>query len=248
MDGFLFSDSGRSADSGFNPGNRDARIDTGLMLTKAEKMARQALEGRDEAMDAIRAHLATHGKTGLSDLRETRWGHVNPKTWYAWVATAKSPKVTPQALADARRVLASAIDDPEALGRAVGAVLPAIPSPASIAAMSPGEARRSLNLFARWETLWQDCEMVRSYAVKTTDSGESIRLLKAFCQSISMRGHILRSLMEALGQLWSIRRMQDFHDAVVDEVAKESPECAARILARLSALSDDCGMTLEARV
>jgi hypothetical protein len=212
-------------------------------------MARNAIEGRDEAMVAIRDHLSTRGTVGLTELREAQWSHVNLKTWYAWVALAKRPQVTPQALADARRVLASAIDDPSALGRAVGAVLPASPAPATIAAMSPGEARRSLNLFARWELLWSDCEMVRAHAVKAGDEGkETIKLLKAFMQSISMRGHILRNLMEALGQLWSMKRMQDFHDAVVDEIAKESPECAARILARLSALSDDCGMTMDARI
>lgn len=212
-------------------------------------MARNAIEGRDEAMAAIRAHLAHHGKAGLMEVREQQFPHVAVKTWYSWVAAAKQPQVTPQALADARRVLASAIDDPSALGRAVGAVLPASPAPATIAAMSPGEARRSLNLFARWELLWSDCEMVRAHAVKAGDEGkETIKLLKAFMQSISMRGHILRNLMEALGQLWSMKRMQDFHDSVVEEIAKESPECAARILARLSALSDDCGMTMNARV
>jgi hypothetical protein len=215
-------------------------------------MARNAIEGRDEAMVAIRDHLSTRGTVGLTELREAQWSHVNLKTWYAWVALAKRPRITPQALTEARGVLADAIGDPDALGRAVGAVgavLPAFPAPATIAAMSPGEARRSLNLFARWELLWSDCEMVRAHAVKAGDEGkETIKLLKAFMQSISMRGHILRSLMEALGQLWSMKRMQDFHDAVVDEIAKESPECAARILARLSALSDDCGMTMDARI
>ncbi len=209
-------------------------------------MAREAIEGREEAIAAIREHLAAKGKDGVMEMREVRFPHVKLKTWYAWIEQAKKKPFTPQMFADARAALAASIDDPSILDAAVSRVLP--PAPATIADIGPAEARRSLNLINRHEQLWQDCLMVRAHSVKSDEGKETIKLLKAFMQSISMRSGILKNVMDALEKLWNMKRMQDFHDSVVEEIAKESPECAARILARLSALSESCGMTMDVRV
>ena len=69
-----------------------------------------------------------------------------------------------------------------------------------------------------------------------------IKLLKAFCQSINMRNGIIGNVLAALEKLWNMQKMQDFHDAVIDEVRKESPECAARIVARMARLSAATGV------
>lgn len=85
--------------------------------------------------------------------------------------------------------------------------------------------------------------MVRKHAIKHNEAGgEEIKLLKAFCQSINMRNGIIGNVLAALEKLWNMQKMQDFHDAVIDEVRKESPECAARIVARMTRLADTSGI------
>ncbi len=204
-------------------------------------MPKPPLPGRDEALAAIRQHLATHGRDGVMDLRSERWKHVPVQTWYNWVAKAKSAKPTAADLAVARDTLCRSLADPAVLSQTVAPAT--MPASESAGSLTPGEARRSLNLIGRLEELWQDCLMVRKHAIKTNDqSGEEIKLLKAFCQSINMRNGIIGNVLAALEKLWNMQKMQDFHDAVIDEVRKESPECAARIVARMTRLAADTGL------
>jgi len=204
-------------------------------------MAKPPLPGRDAAFAAIRQHLATHGRDGVMDLRSERWEHVPMATWYNWVALAKSAKPTAADLAVARDALRRSLADPAVLSQTITPAT--MPASESAGGLTPGEARRSLNLIGRLEQLWEDCEMVRRHAVKTNEAGgEDIRLLKAFCQSISMRNSIIGNVLAALEKLWNMQKMQDFHDAVIDEVRKESPECAARIVARMARLAADTGL------
>jgi len=211
------------------------------MLLKDEAMARAPLEGKAEALAAIRAHIGNQGRRGVAELREPRWSHVPPKTWANWITEAARHKPTAADLAVARDTLIRSLEDPAALSQAVSpATLPGS-EPAN--GLTPGEARRSLNLIGRLEELWQDCLMVRKHAIKTNDqSGEEIKLLKAFCQSINMRNGIIGNVLAALEKLWNMQKMQDFHDAVIDEVRKESPECAARIVARMTRLAAASGV------
>lgn len=162
-------------------------------------------------------------------------------TWYNWVALAKSAKPTAADLAVARDALRRSLADPAALSQTIAAAT--MPASESASGLTPGEARRSLNLIGRLEQLWEDCEMVRKHSVNTDkEGGESIKLLRAFCQSISMRNGIIGNVLAALEKLWNMQKMQDFHDAVIDEVRKESPECAARIVARMARLAADTGL------
>lgn len=177
-------------------------------------------------------------------MREPQWAHVSPKTWSNWITEAARYKPSKADLAAARNALIRSLEDPAALSQAVSpATLPAS-GPAN--GLTPGEARRSLNLIGRLEELWQDCLMVRKHAIKHNDqSGEEIKLLKAFCQSINMRNGIIGNVLAALEKLWNMQKMQDFHDAVIDEVRKESPECAARIVARMTRLAAASGVQDE---
>lgn len=204
-------------------------------------MPKPPLPGRDTAFAAIRQHLAAHGRDGVMELRSEHWEHVPLATWYNWVSQAKSAKPTAADLAVARDVLRRSLENPAALSAAVASAT--MPASEPVGGLTPGEARRSLNLIERLEGLWQDCLMVRQHAIKHSGAGdEEIKLLKAFCQSISMRSGIIANVLAALDKLWNMQRMQAFHDAVVDEVRKESPECAARIIARMSRLAANSGL------
>lgn len=204
-------------------------------------MPKPPLSGRDTAFAAIRQHLAAHSREGVMDLRAEHWGHVPVATWYKWVAQAKSAKPTAADLAAARDTLCRSLGNPAVLSEAV--VPATMPASESAGGLTPGEARRSLNLIGRLEELWQDCLMVRKHAIKHNEAGgEEIKLLKAFCQSITLRNGIIGNVLAALEKLWNMQKMQDFHDAVIDEVRKESPECAARIVARMTRLADTSGI------
>lgn len=204
-------------------------------------MARAPLEGKAEALATIRAHISTEGRRGVAELRVPRWAHVPPKTWLNWVTEAARYKPSEADLAAARKTLIRGLEDPAVLSNAVSPAT--LPSSGPAGELTPGEARRSLNLIGRLEELWQDCLMVRKHAIKTNDqSGEEIKLLKAFCQSINMRNGIIGNVLAALDKLWNMQKMQDFHDAVIDEVRRESPECAARIVARMARLSAATGV------
>lgn len=209
-------------------------------------MARAASAERDEAMVIIREHLATKGEDGLMEIWEGQFPQVKRATWYSWIANAKKRPVSPEAIEEARQLLKRSIDDPNLLRGAIATVVP--PAPVTLAEIGPHEARRSLNLFARYEQVWKDAELLRAHSLKVINDEEAIKLLKSFIASANMRISVLRDLMTAQEKLWNMRQMQEFHDAIVDEVAKESPECAARIIARISDLSVRCGMTMEARV
>ncbi|WP_284186477.1 hypothetical protein [Zoogloea oryzae] len=175
------------------------------------------------------------------DLRAEHWEHVPVATWYNWVAQAKSAKPTAADLAVARDALRRSLADPAALSQTIAPAT--MPASESADGLTPGEARRSLNLIGRLEELWQDCLMVRRHAIKHNDAGgEDIKLLKAFCQSVNMRNGIIGNVLAALDKLWNMQKMQDFHDAVIDEVRRESPECAARIVARMARLSAATGV------
>ena len=204
-------------------------------------MPKPPLSGRDTAFAAIRQHLADHGREGVMDLRSERWNHVPVATWYSWVAQAKRAKPTAADLAVARDTLRRSLGNPAALSEVVAPAT--MPASEAAGGLTPGEARRSLNLIGRLEELWQDCLMVRRHAIKHSGAGdEEIKLLKAFCQSINMRNGIIGNVLAALEKLWNMQKMQDFHDAVIDEVRKESPECAARIVARMARLAASTGI------
>lgn len=207
-------------------------------------MGRSSLEGKSEALAAIRAHIGNQGRRGLAELREPQWAHVPPKTWANWITEANRYKPSKADLAGARDTLIRSLEDPAAMSQPVSPAT--MPASESAGSLTPGEARRSLNLIGRLEELWQDCLMVRRHAIKHSGAGdEEIRLLKAFCQSINMRNGIIGNVLAALDKLWNMQKMQDFHDAIIDEVRKESPECAARIVARMARLSAATGVQDE---
>lgn len=207
-------------------------------------MARPATEGKKEAMQQIRTHLATKGDVGVNDIRDNFYPRVPKGTWYNWVLEAKKKPYSPEDMDKARQVLARTIEDPALLDREMSRVIP--PAPAVVADISPEVARKSLNLINRFDRLYNDCEMLRRHSVRLGRDGdkdvETIKLVRSFVQSISLRNGVLTSVMTALEKLWNMRRMQEFHDTIIDEIRRESPECAARILARLQRVSEMSGM------
>lgn len=190
---------------------------------------------KDTAIQEIREAVKTHGEAvGLKLMRE-RYSDVPRSTWKRWLdELALSPKEV--AVREAKGVAAH---------------LPAAPSPAYIAE-KPVEARRNIDFMTRLEDLYADAEMLRAYAVtKGYDvEGNEITKIKVptyFAQSIKLRSDLLDNAVRTIQQVYDLKRQQAFYDAILDEIAAESPDVARRITERLARLNNELGMTVEAR-
>jgi hypothetical protein len=69
-----------------------------------------------------------------------------------------------------------------------------------------------------------------------------------FGQSINIRDGLLNTALKATQTVHDLQRNQNFWDAVIEEIAAESPETARRIMVRLHRLNSELGMTFDARV
>ena len=193
-------------------------------------------ERKDMAVQELRQAIDKYGKEGgVKIVRET-YPDVPRATWKAWVDAANAG---PMDIAVEKAVKAAKH-------------LPAAPSPAYIAE-KPVEARQGINFMERLEFLYADAEMLRAYSTRkvTTADGvesEKIHIPTFFAQSIKLRSDLLETAVRTVQQFYDLRRMQQFYDSVLEEIAAESPEVAQRITERLARLDAEIGMTVNARV
>lgn len=198
-------------------------------------MARRS-DKKETALQEIREAVKTHGEAvGLKLMRE-RYSDVPRSTWKRWMdELCMSPKE--KAVREAKTAAAH---------------LPAAPSPAYLAE-KPVEARRNIDFMTRLEDLYHDAELLRAYAVVKgydTDGNEvsKIKMPTFFAQSIKLRADLLDNAVRTIQQVYDLRRQQAFYDAILDEIAAESPDVAHRITERLARLNNELGITADARL
>lgn len=97
----------------------------------------------------------------------------------------------------------------------------------------------AVELLTRLDVLFADSDLLRAYAASVDPLTKTVRIKSPnyFFNSIKMRRDLLETAIAALREVWDLKNMLDFYDAIVDEVAQESPECAARIMTRLNELN-----------
>lgn len=184
---------------------------------------------KSKAFVEIANHIKNVGDEGWEQLRK-KYPKVPRSTWYRWVQSVKRTLGTDkQDLDEAARVALEAADH-----------LPAAPSP-SYVAKAGANAKSNMDFMQRLDQLYSDSEMLREFAVR---DGKVVSP-KFFGHSITLRRGLLETALKAMSEVWDLRQMQNFYDAVLDEVAKESPECAQRILDRLRTMNEEVGMTYE---
>lgn len=69
-----------------------------------------------------------------------------------------------------------------------------------------------------------------------------VRAPKLLIQASKLMADTLRTAAAVSAVLWEERRVRDFYKAMMEEIAAESPEVAARIAARLEALNARSGL------
>lgn len=120
----------------------------------------------------------------------------------------------------------TALDRAGAANRITGPILVADRQPA-------------VELLTRLDVLFADSELLRAYSASVDPITKTVRIKSPamFFNSIKMRRDLLETAIAALREVWDLKNMLDFYDAIVAEVALESPECAARIMTRLNELN-----------
>lgn len=184
---------------------------------------------RQMAMVDIAKHLKEHGDVNWSAVRE-KYRDVPSSTFHRWVKTVRdSLRGDNGELTAAASIALEASDH-----------IPAAPSPDYIA--KSGQAGRAqIDFMARLDQLYSDAELLREFGMR---DGKIVSP-KYFAQSVMLRKGLLETALKAMSEVWDLRQMQAFYDAVIEAVAEESPETAQRIMDKLKGLNSETGMTYE---
>lgn len=186
---------------------------------------------RERAVEDIKNQIKEYGIDAGPRLARKLYPDVPRTTWYKWLELAK----------------ASPMERNVELAKRAAKHLPTAPSPAYLTD-HPIESRENINYMQQIDRLMDDAEMLRAYSMGRNASGdEVIRSAKIFDRSISLRIGILESAVKTLSQIYEFKQMQHFYDLIVEEIAKESPEVAERIISRLQELDRMTGITINAR-
>jgi hypothetical protein len=218
--------------------------------TQRRLTAQQYFQLRRQVKADVEEHLLEHGEAKLTATIVETWAHASSR--YALrrlVAEILAEPLSPEALERSRRLIAERTAtmtnerDTEAAQNGTSDTarhIPAAPSPAYIARHGVGELDR-LDFFTELNLLFRDARFLRDSAVRKDGDGERITNPRTFDRSISRRLEILATTIETQKQLWDLKTMEEFYNALVEEVAAESPECARRIQARLAARNVQLG-------
>jgi hypothetical protein len=185
-----------------------------------------------QVIQELRDAIKKYGAEAAPRLVRERYPDVAKPTWYRWL---KEVNASP---------LEVAID----VAKKAAKHLPSPPSPAYVLDR-PVEARKNFNLMGQVERLASDAELLRSYSMRQTEGGgEAIKIPTFFAQSINLRCNVIDMAVRLYQQVYDMRRMQNFYDACLEEIAAESPDVALRITERLAKLNSETGMTIDAQI
>jgi hypothetical protein len=204
---------------------------------------------RPQAEKDISEHLSLYGaknwKPIIQKYMERGVGEHTVWTWIRAVKKAAPPKPT---------LVAAKARIEEVLESDVGQHLPVAPSPAYVA-KSGERGLRNLDILAELHAIQADAHMLRKHSVaevldpETGEvTGERIKNPLLFEKQMQRRLNVIDTSLRAMGEVWNLRTMQDFYEVVVQEIARESPETARRIMVRLAELNARTGMTMDMRV
>ena len=162
---------------------------------------------------------------------------LSRSTAYQWVADALDSGRLGQALA--RRVRESA----EARAAVAGVSLAedaadqaarVLPQPASVAT-AIAETDSAVDIIREMAATISDVKAVRATAFGEDSKPRNTRLLLRAAEAMRRNLETAVRLQQAMHELGQVER---FHQAIVAEIAKESPELAQRVVARLSTIAD----------
>ncbi len=196
-----------------------------------------------EVLAAIEAHLAAEGPQNWGVVRG-RYPQIPEPTWWRWVRSVKEAISTKAALDEVRKRYQEELDatsQDDSLA-AIKENLPAAPSPDFLAKNGKKGIER-LNLLAVIEGLLEDANKMRAYSVKENDD---IKNPVWFDRSMERRERFVNTAINAMREVWELRRIEQMFDILVEEVAAESKEAAFRIMKRFQAANEQYGFAFNA--
>lgn len=193
------------------------------------------IEERRAAMLAdIAAHLKEYGSERWN-LVMGKYPEVGKRQFFKYVAKVKAGR-TPQ------DILLSSVKKAKIAARRN---LPAAPSP-DVISKGGITARNHIDFMVEFGTLMEDAHLVRDFASTVVEGKRSIKNPMFFVKSVQLRVSLMETQLKAMDAIWNLTQQLEFYNAVVEEVAKESPEAARRIMERLERLNAEKGMTMYA--
>lgn len=92
-------------------------------------------------------------------------------------------------------------------------------------------ALRKLDLIKSIQTVNDDIDTLRTYAMSSEDG--SVSDPKVLADSIKLRMTMAELFLNAVQHIWSQERQAQFFQSVMESIRQESPESARRIIQRL---------------
>lgn len=218
-------------------------------MVASPEQAAAAEELRAEVVAAVLAELERVGPDGLDKAAIVRRfaGRASRATLYRYVdAPLKSGaaarhlagKVAASASARAARTPDPAADAAREAGGLARAPVPVLtgpaPAPEGVAAAASGPAGIGIPVVEKLLECLRTAEQVTAYARAPDGKVKNARLLLRGNEQIRRTLETCVRLQQAMTELAQVER---FHAAVIEEIAKESPELAERVVVRLNQLT-----------
>ena len=185
---------------------------------------------KQELETAITEHLIANGSTDWSGVQE-RFPSVPRATFFRAIKKCKeSMGLTGKAVKVAKAV------------KKAKAELPAdMPVPAFVKArdISPGKAAATVDYLAQINEALSVADLLRDYS--KNDKG-GVKIPAFLRDSARLRLDSIKAGVAAAAFLADVRRMEEFYQAVVEEIGKESPEMQLRVLKRLHEIGQKHGI------
>lgn len=178
---------------------------------------------RDELLHAIARHLTENGAGNWTKV-SAQFPDVPPATFWRYVRKARAGAIDDHKVAEARRQISAQVVSTTS---ATTQLVARADRPSEIAGW------RGLNLLGTIDQVFSDIALLRK-SVLNADG--TIRNPHLFGQTVSMREKTVATALRCGEAILEQERMWTFFDHLVEEIAAESPELAARVCDRLRGL------------
>lgn len=190
-----------------------------------------------EILGAIRYHIQNHGEKDWK-LVLNKFPELSKRRFFRLLSRVRDgvpdKDILKQSVAHTRRIAKT---------------LPAAPSPAVIA-QGGIDMRNRLDVMSHLQVMLDDIDKIREFSLGAPDEN-GVRRIKNpafFMQQIKQRGETLKLVLEAYGEVWDLRTMQNFYNIIMEEIGKVDPLTQRRIMVALEALNNERGLTISAQV
>jgi len=179
---------------------------------------------KQRALTDIRLHLRLSGSTKWASLRNT-YAAVSEATWWRWVRRAKA-QIGSQGLRAKIKQGIGSIDG--TLGDRPGGIV------------YGGLGR--LDYLGSLHQQFADAEKLR---LRALNADGSVRDPNGLDRAIRVRLKLLSRSVKLEARIYAVKQVQKFYDALLAEIAQESPDLQRRIANRLTVLLQGPGHTIR---